>query len=96
MFTLKDLKEKPPGMVFMDGTFINSREDIYVTSNVAWEDSTLYWAAKKGSGYDDWAIYVSPNSNLDYIISYGDKLYGDENIKKLTDCDDEVLAKYRK
>lgn len=56
----------------------------------------LTFACVKGKSGLDWAIYAARAGSIpDDIARYGDKVGDKENIRSLSDCDDEVLALYR-
>lgn len=58
--------------------------------------TTLTFACVKGKTGQDWAIYAARAGSLpDDIARYGDKVTSNENIRSLSDCDEEVLALYR-
>lgn len=55
----------------------------------------LTFVCIKGRTNFDWAIYAAQGpSSPDSIARYGDKVNDAENIRSLSDCDEEVLALY--
>lgn len=83
-----------PGTVFAHGITKNSPDFLYMTnSNIG---KSLLWIAKKGEA-NDWAIYTSwEERGFEYVLQQGDKVIGDYNIKKLLNCDIDVLNLYRR
>ena len=93
MLTLEKLKEMPAGEVFATGFVENSPEGIYMTDQN--KGKQLLWAAKRG-GIHDWAIYIYwADAGLSFVLSQGDKVTNEENIKKLVPCDEEAFKMYR-
>lgn len=90
MLTLKDLKEMKPNQVFTSGIFTDSYTGIPINNS----GKMIGWVAVRGYIHD-WCIYISDSLNIQYIIDYGDKLFLEENIKKLVPCDEEAFAMYR-
>jgi len=84
IITLKDFLNIPFGEEFASGKIFS-------------EDAILFkWIAKKGGG-NDWAIYFgSPNTSFEEIAMYGLKMYDMEEAKKLVNCTDEVIERYRR
>lgn len=92
MLTLKELKAIPPGEVFATGVLPNSEEGLYMTN----DGGELRWIAKKGFGYNDWAIYCYwANQDVDWIKNHGDKVTSKDNIQKCVPCSEECLNLYR-
>lgn len=94
MLTLDLLKSMEPDSIISWGIIPNHPEGLYMTdSNIGKE---LIWVAKRG-GYHDWAIYTHwAEKGIDYVLTNGDKVTTDSNIKKLVPCDEEALRMYRK
>lgn len=60
-------------------------------------NTELTFACVKGRSGLDWAMYAARAGSIpDDIARYGDKVTDNENIRSLSDCDEEVLALYRK
>ena len=92
MLTLEQLKEMPPETVFAQGEIENSPDGIFMTDSDI--GRKMIWAAKKG-GVNDWAIYIHwAVRGIDYVISNGDKVTVECNIRKLVPCTDEVFKMY--
>jgi len=88
--TLQMLKDMRPG-VFAKGEVIDSQEGI----NIMNSGRMLRWVASRGKIHD-WAIYVlSANRSWQEVKDIGDKIFIDENIRKLVPCDDEAFSVYR-
>lgn len=94
MLTLDKLKSMEPEAIIATGTIQNHPDGLYMTNeNIGKE---LLWVAKRGY-YHDWAIYCHwADSSMDYVLTNGDKITTDSNIKKLVPCDEEALRMYRK
>jgi len=91
MLTLKKLKEMKPGTIFQRGEIVDSPEGINMTNS----GKQLRWVACRGDIHD-WTIYCHwAEKDWSYIKSEGDKVCGEEHIKKLVLCDDESFALYR-
>lgn len=59
-------------------------------------NTELTFACVKGKSGLDWAIYAARAGSIpDDIARYGNKVGDKENIRSLSDCDEEVLALYR-
>ena len=83
----------PDGEVFSKGEIENSPDGIYMTDTRKGE--MLKWVAKKGYG-NDWGIYIHwAESGYDFVITNGDKVTSESNIKKLVPCTDELFELYR-
>jgi len=94
MLTLEELKAFPPGKVFATGVLPNNEKGIYMTPTKYGED--LRWVAKKGWGYDDFAIYCHwAFHDANWIMENGDKITTKDNILKCIEMDDEVFKHYR-
>ena len=93
MLTKEQFDKIPDGNVFVKGEVENSPLGIYmIDSN---KGKMLKWVAKKGYA-NDWCIYCHwSESGYDFVLSNGDKVSGEENIKKLVPCTDEVFKQYR-
>lgn len=92
MLTLRQLEDMPDGIIFAHGETVNSPEGI----NMSNDGRSLHWVAKRGDGYHDWAIYIGIASWDDELIkTNGDKVTGEDNIKKLVPCDNEAYEMYR-
>lgn len=92
MLTLQQLKDMPDHTAFAHGTTSDDAAGI----NMANTGNQLRWVAKRG-GYHDWAIYIHfAYNNEEYIKTNGDKVTGEDNIKKLVPCDNEAYEMYRR
>lgn len=59
-------------------------------------NTELTFACVKGKSGLDWAVYAARAGSIpDDIARYGDKVTSKENIRSLSDCDEEVLALYQ-
>ena len=91
MITHEELKQMSSG-TFMSGEVIDSPEGINMTNS----GKMLKWVARRGM-IADWAIYVGwSTSSFEEIERSGDKVFGVNNIKKLVNCDEEMLKHYRR
>lgn len=87
MLDLRMLDDMPPGTCFATGVIIDT--SIH-------RGGPIRWAAKRG-GINDWAIYYHhEHTPLEEVLSNGDKVYHNDNIRNLVPCDEEALARYRK
>lgn len=92
MLTVKMLEDMPPGTIFGRGTFRDSPAEV----NFMGTGKFLRWIAKRG-GTADWAIYVGhETANWVDVEQDGDKMHMDRSIRKLVQCDDDALARYRR
>ena len=95
--TLEELAQFNPGTIFAQGLAINIPTGLWMESNSEHYGKELQWVAKKGHGYNDWAIYCHwKGHSIQYVSENGQKVTSVENIRKLVPCDDAMLAKYRK
>lgn len=86
-------KQIPDGEVFK--VIITSIQNVFIKDTENRLGTTLTFVCQKGFA-DDWTIYYGEEDTpLDYILKNGDKVMREDNIKSLSGCDDEVLAKYR-
>lgn len=91
--TAKMLDELKPG-IFVEGFTIDDPDHIYLAGT----GNLIKWVAVRGT-IADWAIYTE--NPFDAFITFaqvrdwGHKLHNREYIKKLVDCDDEALERYR-
>lgn len=91
--TLDMLKEMAPGTIFAEGEIENSPEGLFMTNSDI--GRKLLWVAKRG-GFHDWAIYTHwKDSGRSHVLSNGDKVTSEDNIKKLVPCTEEALKMYR-
>jgi hypothetical protein len=89
--TKKEFDEIPRGEVFATGVLPNSPEGLFMTN----DGGNLRWVAKKGYGYD-WAVYCHWDwHDEEWVTQHGDKVHGEDHIKKCVPCDDEVFKLYR-
>jgi len=93
MLDLETLQTIPKGTIFAKGETTDDQNGINMTRS----GKQLKWIAKKGYGYDDWAIYAHWATMSDHFVeTQGDKVTSEQNIKKLVPCSDEVYSKYRR
>lgn len=91
--TVEKLKAIVPGTRFATGQQMDSPNGINIANTGNW----LKWIAVKGHGHDDWCIYAHFASMDDaYIVSAGDKVCDENNIRRCVPCDDDALALYRR
>lgn len=92
--TLEDLKLTEAGKLFACGELPNSEEGLFMTN--VHPGRMLRWVAKKGFGYNDWAIYCQwDDKSFVYIGEHGDKVTTKSNILKCVQCDEAMLNTYR-
>lgn len=92
--TIEKLESIRNGEIIAQGVVSNSPKGVFITQE--YKGRELLWVAKKGHGYNDWAIYIHwADYGLDYVLTNGDKVMNPSNIQKLVPCSKEVLAKYR-
>lgn len=90
---IEQFNSMPAGEVFVKGEVENSPNGIFMTNNKQGE--MLKWVAKKGHG-NDWCIYCHwSESGYDFVMTNGDKVTSEVNIRKLVPCTDEVFESYR-
>jgi hypothetical protein len=93
MLTVEYLNSIKPHTVFSKGTIENSPIGVWMTVENAGKE--LMWVAKTGA-IGDWSIYIHwADRGYDYVVSNGDKVSSEANIKRLMPCTDEVFARYR-
>lgn len=91
---LEDFEKIPDGIVMADGICKNQEDGVFMTNSRIGDD--LRWVAVKGYA-NDWCIYIHwAEFSEKYVISQGEKVLSPDNIKKLCDCDEEVMKLYRK
>ena len=84
------LEDMEPGP-FATGT----TNDDHTGVNMTGSGKLLRWVAVRGQA-SDWAIYIYwATHSADYIKDSGDKIYNEENVKKLIDADKKAMAGYR-
>lgn len=89
--TIEEFKAIPFGSVFAQG---KCTDDVN-GANMTGSGRMLRWVAKKGR-INDWCIYCHwATSSFEYIITNGDKVTGESNIKRLVPCDDDMFNAYR-
>jgi hypothetical protein len=90
LLTLQALKEMEPG-VFAQGETTDNSEGCNMTGS----GMGLRWVAVRGDIHD-WTIYIhTADNDYEWIKRSGDKVYTENNIKKLVPCDDEAFNVYR-
>jgi len=93
MLTIEQLKQMPPGNIFAQGEIENSPNGIYMTD--LFVGRKMIWVAKRGMIHD-WVIYIHwVDMGINYVISNGDKVRDEKNIRKLVPCTDEAFKMYR-
>lgn len=92
--SFKEFQNIESGTVFAKGIIMDGPNGLHMTNN---SEQELRWLAKKGEGYDDWAVYVATSSqSYEYIEQYGDKVFSERNILKCIQADRETLNRYRR
>lgn len=93
MLTKEEFDKILPGEVFATGVLPNSPDGLYMINSHIGEE--LRWVAKKGWGYD-WAIYCHwVDKSVDWVTHFGNKITGENNIKKCVPCTEEMFKIYR-
>lgn len=93
MLTLEVFNKFENGIVMEMGIIRNNPEGVYMTDTRIGD--RMLWYAKKGHG-NDWCIYIGWEEwGGDRILTNGDKVRTQENIRKLVKCTDEVYKLYR-
>lgn len=91
MLTVEMLKKMEPDTIFAEGEAEDSPGGLFMANT----GKMLRWLAVRGEIHD-WAIYCHfADKSRDWIRSYGDKVYGEEHIRKLVPCEDEAFGMYR-
>jgi len=94
MLTLKEFEKLRPGEIFAHGLTSDSPQGINLTGS----GETLLWVARKGA-VNDFAVYALPVELAEWsagkAAAHGDKVHDRETIRRLLNCDDDVLARYR-
>lgn len=91
MITLADFKKIPYGEIFRSGVVIDDPTRI----NIFQSGQRIKWIAMKGGG-NDWTIYADFEGNSDKIIcQLGRKVTNKDVVRKLIECDQEVMDRYR-
>ena len=95
ILTLELFNNLPDGKSFARGIAENSTNGIFMNCRDA--GRMLKWIAKKGYG-NDFAIYCLWDDLHSYedVLSFGEKIFDKEVIKRLINCDDAVLQRYRR
>lgn len=89
--TLTKLKDMYPYTVFASGVIHDSPDGV----NIASTGEKLRWVAVRG-GIHDWVIYAQLSDWPEELVrTMGDKITGEENIKKLVPCTDSAFKMYR-
>jgi hypothetical protein len=87
VLTAKILMDMTPGTLIGTGVILDQRL----------HNGCVRWAAKRGDGFHDWALYYHHSTEtVDYVLRYGDKSTTEAVIRRLVPCDDEAFALYRK
>ena len=91
LFTFEDLKAVPAQTIFAKGEVVDSPEGLNITNS----GKMLKWVAVRGVIYD-WAVYCHyADKDYEWVKDNGDKVFREENIRKLVPCTDEVFDLYR-
>ena len=89
--TVEFLEKYPHNKIFARGETIDSPAGLNMTAS----GKMLRWVAVRGI-IADWAIYCEwATRDWNYVGSYGNKVYGERNIRKLVPCTDETFKRYR-
>ncbi len=92
ILTKADLEKMEPGEIILWG----EAPDAVGGLNMAGTGKILRWVALRGLGAPDWAIYCHfANADMNWIRRFGNKVHGDDNIRKLVPCTDEAFQLYR-
>lgn len=82
------------GTIFAKGEVVDSPEG----ANMANTGKMMKWVVVRGDIHD-WAIYSDnpymPQPSFEAVRDWGDKITGEQNIKRLVPCDDESFNQYR-
>lgn len=91
----KVFEEIDNNTIFASGIEPNSPDGVYMVSTFL--GRLLLWVAVKG-GDESWCIYIhwKDENNVHSVKLHGDKVIGEENIRKLVNCSDLVFTKYRR
>lgn len=85
ILTLQKLKDMKPGAIIRVGVGLYPE----------FHETIIKWVAKCGGVYD-WAIYyASPEMEVEYVTSYGDKVHTESMIRQFVPCTNEAFDKYR-
>ena len=93
---MTELDSYKDGEIFASGYVGDDEHGVNMTRS----GKCLRWVAVKGHA-NDWCIYVhfanyqGRYSSDDFVARHGDKVCGEEHIKKLVPCDDASFARYR-
>ena len=91
--TEQKLKDMPPGFIFASGY----ERDTYGGLNMTASGRLLRWAAVRGQGFHDWAIYVGEEDwLLPEIARSGQKVFNRKNILSIVKADEEAFDLYRR
>ncbi|MFA6971791.1 MAG: hypothetical protein WC208_10370 [Gallionella sp.] len=89
--TLEMLKAMPPKTMFASGTAFDKKGELWMSGS----GKLLRWVAVRGEVWD-WTIYCHfAENDEEWICRHGDKVFGDEHIRRLVKCDDEAFKMYR-
>lgn len=94
MLTFDQFTKFKEGEVFAMGEAQNTISGIHLTFEHY--GRMLKWVAKKGA-VNDFAVYAkwSDTSTFDDVTNVGEKVTCLHTVKRLINCDDEVLKHYR-
>ncbi len=93
MLDLQMLKTMPPGTMFATGVAMDKENELFMANT----GKALRWVAIRGHGAFDWAVYCHfSDKDTAWVKRFGDKVGGEEHIRKLVPCDDEAYQKYRR
>lgn len=89
--TLTQLKDMDPHTMFATGIANDVPDELYIAGT----GTHLRWVAVRG-GIHDWAIYAqSIDWPEELVRAMGDKVLGEENIRRLVPCTDKAFKMYR-
>lgn len=93
MLTVEHLQKMQPRQLIARWSFTDNSFWI----NYFWSGQVLKRVAVRWIWMHDRAIYIWPEFEASFVIAKnGDKLRGEDNIRRLVDCSDEAFALYRR
>lgn len=96
MLDIRMLTMMPHGTVFAAGTAVNAPTGLFMESAPKYQGRVLRWAARRGGGPHDWAIYCLWNDQTQQeVLRRGDKVRDEKHVRLLVPCDDEAMESYR-
>lgn len=95
MLTIDMLKAMPHGTIFAEGEAKDEPGKLWRSG----DGKEIYWAAIRGGGQLDWAVYsTTPSYGIptsEWIVQHGDKIRYNNHIRFCVPCDNEALEVYR-